>query len=128
MRCPNCDKEMKDKSYAYYGMGSWDMDYPDGYHEEHRCSRCKIRFVKDAQEEWTIPDSIRATDKQLNAALLIERNTGIDMPPPIKKLMCKYIGDNIELSKRRYEEYKQAKEQLFVEWCEDNSDWLPEYF
>lgn len=24
--CPNCNKEMKDTSYWYYGLGDWDMD------------------------------------------------------------------------------------------------------
>lgn len=125
MKCPNCEKEMKDKSYWYYGFGSWDMDYPDQLHEEYWCPHCRIKFVND---EWTIPDSMIATEKQLNTGKIIERNTGISMPPPLKKLMCKYIGDNIELSKKRYEEYKKGREQAFSEWCEENSDWLPEYY
>lgn len=125
MNCPNCDKEMKDKSYWYYSFGSWDMDYPDQLHEEYWCPNCRIKFLNG---EWTIPDSMIATDKQINAAKIIERNTGISMPPPLKKLMCKYIGDNMELSKKRYEEYKKEREQLFEEWCEENSYWLPEYF
>ena len=125
MDCPNCGKIMKDKSYWYYGIGSWDMDYPDVLHEEYWCSSCRIRFVNG---EWTIPKSIIATDKQLNAAAIIECNTGIDMPPPIKKLIWKYIKDNMEYSKQRYEEYKKGRERLFEEWCEEKSDWLPEYF
>ena len=125
MDCPHCNKEMEDRSYWYYGLGSWDMDYPDELHEEYWCASCRIKFING---EWTVPDSIRATDKQLNAGVIIEHNTGIRMPPPIKKLMCEYIGNNIELSKKRYEEYKKGKERLFEEWCEENSDWLPEYF
>ena len=27
-----------------------------------------------------------------------------------------------------YEEYKKQRAQLFEEWCEENSDWLPEYY
>lgn len=125
MECPNCNREMKDKSYAYYGIGSWDMDYPDQYHEEYWCPICHIKFVN---KEWTIPESIIATEKQLYVGKIIEHNTGIEMPPPIKKLMCEYIGKNMELSKKKYEEYKEKKERLFEEWCEENSDWLPEYF
>lgn len=125
MNCPNCDKEMKDKSFWYFGLGSWDMDYPDQLHEEYWCPNCRIKFLNG---EWAIPDSMIATDKQINAAKIIECNTGISMPPPLKKLMCKYIGDNMELSKKRYEEYKKEREHSFEEWCEENSDWLPEYF
>ena len=125
MKCPNCDKEMKDKSYWYYSLGGWDLDYPDELHEEYLCSSCRIKFVNG---EWIIPKSMIATEKQINASKIIERNTGIEMPPPIKKLMWEYIGNNIELSKKKYEEYKKMREQSFEEWCEDNSDWLPEYF
>lgn len=125
MKCSNCNREMKDKSYEYYGIGSWDMNYPDEYHEEYWCPICHIKFVND---EWTIPSSMVATDKQLNAGKIIECNTGISMPPPLKKLMCEYIGENMELSKKKYEEYKEKKRQLFEEWCEENSDWLPECF
>lgn len=125
MFCPNCDKEMKDKSYWYFGLGSWDMDYPDMLHEEYWCPSCHIKYVNG---KWTIPKSMAATEKQLNAGTIIERNTGITMPPPIKKLMCKYIGDNMELSKQRYKEYKKMRENSFSEWCEENSDWLPEYY
>lgn len=125
MECPNCKQEMKDKSYWYYSLGSWDMSYPDFLHEEYCCSNCDIKWVNG---EWTIPESMIATEKQLNAGQIIEHNTGICMPPPLKKLMCKYISDNMELSKKRYEEYKKIRERSFCEWCEENSDWLPEYF
>lgn len=125
MICPNCNKEMKDKSYWHYSIGGWDLDYPDILHEEYWCGNCCIKFINDS---WIIPKSIRATDKQIECGKLIERNTGINMPPPIKKLLSKYIGDYLELSKQCAEEYKKEREQLFSEWCEDNSDWLPEYF
>ena len=108
MNCPNCNEEMKDKSYWYYGFGSWDMDYPDQLHEEYQCRNCKIKYING---EWTIPEYMIATEKQLNAGAIIERNTGISMPPPIKRLMCEYIGNNMELSKQRYEEYKKIREQ-----------------
>ena len=125
MNCPNCNNPMQNESFYYYSLGGWDMDYPDEYHEEYWCPYCRIRFVND---EWEIPSSIIATDKQINAGRIIENNTGIKMPPPIKKLMSKYIGDNMELSQKRYEEYKKQRAQLFEEWCEENSDWLPEYY
>ena len=75
---------MKDKSYWYYGLGSWDMDYPDELHEEYWCLSCRIKYIDG---KWVIPPSIIATEKQMNAGKIIQRNTGITMPPPIKKLM-----------------------------------------
>lgn len=125
MNCPNCNNPMQDKSYWYYGFGSWDMDYPDQLYEEYWCPYCRLRFLNG---EWIIPETIIATDKQIKAGKIIEYNTGIEMPPPIKKLLSKYIGDNMELSKQNYEKYKKQRQQLFEEWCEENSDWLPEYY
>ena len=125
MKCPNCSKEMKDKSYVYYGMADWDMDYPATLHEEYWCSDCRIKFIND---DWVIPESMIATEKQMNAGRIIESNTGIIMPPPTKKLMWKYIQDNMELSKKMYEENKIRNESDFDDWCLENSDWLPEYF
>ena len=125
MNCPNCNNPMQDKSHWYYGFGSWDVDYPDQLCEEYWCPYCRIKFLDG---EWTIPKAIIATDKQIRVGNIIEHNTGIEMPPPIKKLMNKYIGDNMELSKRNYEIYKKQQQQLFEEWCEENSDWLPEYY
>ena len=52
MKCINCQTEMKDKSYWYYGIGSWDMDYPDTLHEEHRCPNCKYKYING---EWKKP-------------------------------------------------------------------------
>lgn len=125
MNCPNCGKEMKDESYWHYSIGGWDLDYPDVFHEEYWCWHCCIKFINDT---WTVPKSIQATDKQLNVGRLIERNTGIRMPPPIKKLLSEYIGNYLELSKQRSAEYKMERRQDFSEWCEENSDWLPEYY
>lgn len=127
MNCPNCEKKMKNKSYSVevFGFGD-EPDYiPTNWIEEYHCKYCKIKYHDG---EWTIPKSIIATEKQLNAGRIIEGNTGIKMPPPTKKLMWKYIQDNMELSKQMYEENKKAREQSFSEWCEDNSDWLPEYY
>jgi len=125
MKCPNCNKEMRDNSYEYYSIGGWDLDYPDLLHEEYWCQDCLIRFTNG---KWEMPQYLIATEKQLKAGIIINRNTGIKMPPPLKKLMWQYIQDNMELSKRKSEEYKNQRKQAFVEWCEENSDWLPEYF
>lgn len=125
MECPNCGKLMKDCSYNYYSLGGWDLDYPDALHEEYTCRACKIKYINGA---WTIPSNIYATEKQLKAGKIIEKTTGINMPPPLKKLLWKYIQDNIEASKNISKRNRIEQEQTFCDWCEDNSYWLPEYF
>ena len=125
MDCPECGKEMKYKGYSYYGIGSWDMDYPDCYHEEYRCSCCKITFVNG---RWNVPKKFIATEKQINAAKIISNVLGVDMPPPTKRKLWEFINQNMEKSKKRQQENKIARENDFSEWCEENSHWLPEYF
>lgn len=125
MKCPHCNKEMKDKSYAYYGIGSWDMDYPDCYHEEFVCKTCKISYIN---EKWHIPDNLIATEKQIKTAIFIHNVLGCSIPAHTKKCLWKYINTNLQNAIQASKTLKQQREQAFEEWCEDNSDWLPEYF
>lgn len=119
MNCPNCGTEMKDESSWSYGIGSWDMDYPDVYHEVFRCRLCRINKING---NWEIPDHLTASPKQIKCAEVISRNLGIDAPEvPLKTILWKFIHDHMEDSKR-------ARDQAFSDWCEENSDWLPEYF
>lgn len=119
MNCPNCGKSMTNLSNWSYGIGSWDMDYPDVYHEEYRYNNCKIIFING---EWKIPDTLRASDQQIKAAETISYYLHIPIPdPPLKTSLWKFIHDHME-------ESKLAKEQQFEDWCEENADWLPEYF
>lgn len=118
MNCPNCNRTMQDKSYNYYGIGDWDMDYPATTHEEYICSHCKIKYMNG---EWEIPEEIAATNKQKRAALFINRVLGVQLPVLTKKNAWQYINKYLEKAKeqRRYD---------FECWCEEHADWLPEYF
>ena len=119
MKCPNCDKEMKDKSYWYYGIGDWDMDYPATLHEEYRCIDCNIKYIND---EWIIPKKFeRATYKQIKCAAFINRQLGTNFEPILKTSTWKFIKDNLTTAKEIYN-------HSFSDWCLENSDWLPEYF
>lgn len=118
MECPNCKQEMKDKSYWYYGLGSWDMDYPDCLHEEHFCKTCKISYLNG---EWNIPKNIIATEKQIKTASFISNVLQCEMPIHTKKLLWKFINENLQTAIK-------VKEQNFEDWCWDNANWLPEYF
>lgn len=119
MNCPNCDKEMKEKSYWYYGIGDWDMDYPATLHEEYCCIDCSIKWING---EWIIPKRYeRATDKQIKCANFICRELGINYEPLFKRKTWEFINKHLDDAKR-------SREISFECWCEDNSDWLPEYF
>ena len=121
MICPNCTREMKDESYEYYGIGSWDMDYPDNYQEQHVCT-CGVKIING---KWEIPESIRATDKQIHAAEVISKVLGLRTPPPLKTLMWKFIHDHIEESKEKSKAESDCNAELFFE---ENYSWLPEYY
>lgn len=119
MQCPNCDKEMKDKSYWYYGIGDWDMDYPATQHEEYWCPFCSIKYING---QWLIPEKYgRATQKQIKCANFICRELGINYEPILKYKTWQFIN-------KYYDEAKQSRANAFSDWCEDNADWLPEYY
>ena len=118
MICQNCNNEMADKSYWYYGLGSWDSDYPDCLHEEHFCKTCKISYING---DWNIPQNLMATEKQIKTANFISKVLNCGTPIYTKKLLWKFINKNLETAIK-------VREQDFEDWCLDNSDWLPEYF
>lgn len=123
MNCPNCDKEMKDKSYWYYGIADWDMDYPATLHEEYLCKDCGIKYVNG---EWVVPNKFeRATYKQVKCANFICNELGMRFEPVLKKQTWQFINTYIDKAKH---DSKQRREADFRDWCEDNLDWLPEYY
>ena len=119
MNCPNCNKEMKDKSYWYYGISDWDMDYPATLHKEYCCLDCGIEFVGSS---WIIPPKYElATDKQKNCVKFINRELGMNFNPLLKRNSWEFINSYLD-------DARQSRDTKFECWCEDNSDWLPEYF
>ena len=119
MVCPNCNKEMEDKTYWYYGISDWDMDYPATAHDEYWCPDCRIKYING---EWFVPKGIeRATYKQIKCVEFINRELRTNYKPLLKNKTWKFIHDNLE-------DAKQSRAANFECWCEDNADWLPEYF
>lgn len=119
MNCPNCNKKMEDKSYCYYGISDWDMDYPATLHEEYVCKDCNIKYMN---REWIIPEKFkRATYKQIKCANFICRELELEFEPVLKTKTWKFINTYLDAA-------KQSSYANFEDWCEDNSDWLPEYF
>lgn len=60
MKCPNCGKEMIDKSYSkfeeFYHFEDEQYYYRNVHHDEFVCKDCKISF-KD--NRWTMPFSMK---------------------------------------------------------------------
>ena len=85
MKCINCKTEMKDKSYSYYGLGDWDMDYPASYHEEYRCPICKCKYING---KWEVPKKVeKPTEKQVKTILFINNKLQMALKP-ITKQQC----------------------------------------
>lgn len=122
MICPNCNKEMKDKSHEEvitFCTGDEPDYYPTEWIEEYYCKECRIKFYKG---KWTIPDKYpRATDKQIKCVAFINRQLGINYEAVLKTSAWKFIKENLPAAKEYYD-------NSFSEWCEDNAYWLPEYF
>ena len=122
MLCPNCNKEMKDKSHAVeitFLTGDELDYYPTEWVAEYHCKECGIKYHKG---DWTIPKRYqRATNKQIKCALFINRQLGTNFDPVLKRSTWKFINENIARA-------KEIRDYKFSEWCEENSDWLPEYF
>ena len=98
MICPNCEKEMKDMSYSYYGIGDWDSDYPSSFCDLFICKSCKIQYRNGS---WDIPKKFeRPTQKQISVIKIINNNLNTKYTPLIKNKCCKFIKDNIEKSKK----------------------------
>ena len=62
-----------------------------------------------------------ATDKQIKCASFICRELGMNYEPLLKRRTWEFINKYLD-------DAKQSWETSFECWCEDNSDWLPEYY
>jgi hypothetical protein len=97
MKCPNCGKEMINKSYSrlepFYHWEDECTYYSKNHYEKFVCSDCKISIVND---EWNIPDNLQATEKQVKTCNFIYQMLNIESPPPAKRAMWQFIHDYIE--------------------------------
>lgn len=122
MICPNCNKEMVNKSYSVtitFCTGDEPDYYPTEWIEKYHCKECRIKFEEG---KWIVPKRYQlATQKQIKCVNFINRKLGTDFNPVLKTSTWKFIKDNIDKAKMR-------SDNAFSEWCEENSDWLPEHF
>ena len=64
MKCPNCNKEMKDESYWTFSMAGWDLDYPDCIVRKYSCEECGIKF-NSSDYITSIPDYEGIIDQKI---------------------------------------------------------------
>lgn len=80
MKCPNCGKEMIDKSYSkleeFYHWEDEEYYYRKIYYEKFVCNDCKISFE---DHKWNIPNNLMPTEKQKKTILFINNHLRMDL-------------------------------------------------
>jgi hypothetical protein len=101
MKCPNCGKEMIDKSYSkleeFYHWEDEDYYYRKNYYEKFVCNDCKISFEDD---EWHIPNNLMPTEKQKKTILFINNHLRMDLEALTKHQCWLDIGKYFEEAKK----------------------------
>ena len=101
MKCPNCDKEMDNKTYCKMeGFYHWEDEetyYQKVEHEKFVCKSCKITYLDG---EWKIPEKYNPTEKQEKTILFINNHLGMYIQPLTKHQCWLDIGKYFERAKR----------------------------
>lgn len=128
MNCPQCNKEMKYKCNQYSSFSSGDEpDYDLLFIiESYKCKDCKIVCKIDNSNpipkiDWIVPDEYLPTERQLNTIEFINKYLGLEEICPTKKSAWKFINQNLNQAVIQ-------RNTNFANFCEDNQDWLIEYF
>ena len=126
MKCINCLTEMKDRSYSYYGLGDWDMDYPASYHEEHRCPNCKCKYVREdyGQGRWEIPKKVELpTEKQVKTILFINNRLMLSLEAITKQQCIRDIGKYFDKAKQSESISKYYDDEEYDYYCHCDPYW-----
>ena len=121
MLCPNCGKEMDDKSYcrleSFYHWEDEEIYYRNAEHEKFVCKSCKITYLDG---NWKIPEKYNPTEKQKNTLLFINNHLGMDIKPLTKHQCWLDIGKYFEKAKKTplYDE----QYYLDIQECLDEQD------
>ena len=120
MKCPNCGKEMIDKSYSkledFYHWEDEEFYYKRNYYEKFVCNDCKISVKND---EWDIPSELQATEAQIKACRFVSDELGYDPPPPTKRAMWKFLNETLD-------EAKDNKEKRWIDNWDDYDYFISE--
>lgn len=100
MKCPNCEREMKNKSrwVQCISIAFWDEDYPMcEWYEEFWCWHCRIKYEEG---KWTIPKKYeRPTNKQIKTIKFINNTLNLTEEPILKNQCWKFINKYFEKAK-----------------------------
>ncbi len=94
MLCPNCNTEMKEKTYIPSDEDFW-------VNHDYFCPKCSI-FKLDGQD-WIIPDELKPTEKQERTVAFIHSRLGISFDGIIetKKEYSSFISKHFEDAKKK---------------------------
>ena len=100
MKCPNCGREMVNKSYSkleeFYHWEDEEWYYRNNYYEKFVCNNCKISFEDD---KWHIPNNLLPTEKQKKTILFINNRLKIDLEALTKHQCWLDIGKYFDKAK-----------------------------
>ena len=118
--CPVCGNHMKDHSWSSSGYDN-DNEWNTWNETVLVCHKCGTKKQNDT---WYIPDAYKASEKQFHAAAYIHIVTGLPLPPPTKKLLWKFINENLQAAKN----IKQKQHETDMEqFCEEFPEFIPAY-
>lgn len=87
-KCPNCGKEMVDKSYSkleeFFHREDKEYYYRNNYYEKFVCNDCNISFEDD---KWHIPNTLMPTEKQKKTIIFINNHLGMNLEA-LTKYQC----------------------------------------
>ena len=101
IKCPNCGKDIKlTDEFRECGWG-WGEDYEGLYHlvTIGECKDCKIKYYNN---EWTIPNELKPTEKQCRTVKFIENRLDARLHDDIglKKRYWQFISQYFEEAKK----------------------------
>ena len=113
MICPNCNKEMKNRSFHctefknnFTTFEDWNNSGSSSYlNEEHICICCGIVYTNGV---FKIPANIdKATEKQIKTVLFINNQLGAKFKPIFKKqcsnIISRYLNKAIDCADKKRE-------------------------
>lgn len=127
MKCPNCNKEMqKSATFEHRSYYIGDGDYLDAYMKvfHHKCAACCIGVSRDENSkemEWTLPDNLKPTEKQVSYTTAIANRLKKDISELVtKKQYSKFISDNVEqFNQKKQKDYDMA----LYKYATDLEEW-----
>lgn len=121
MKCPNCEKEMTDKSYSkleeFYHWEDEDYYYRKNYYEKFICKDCKISFENN---KWHIPNNLIPTEKQKKTILFINNHLKMNLEALTKHQCWLDIGKYFDEAKKTplYSDEDWINMQEYFGMCE----------